>query len=65
MREAIGRAVRKGSMSVAGVRRALSTLGARRRDGSRHRAGAAQPRGQEPRQLTLPVGRAESKRGGS
>ncbi len=61
MREAIGRAVRRGHLSVAGVRRALSTLGARRRDGARHRAGAAQPRGQDPRQLTLPVGRAESK----
>ena len=29
MREAIGRAVRVGTLSVAGVRRALSTLGAR------------------------------------
>ena len=34
MREAIGRAVRAGTLTVAGVKRALSTLGARRRDGS-------------------------------
>ncbi|MHB8727383.1 MAG: IS21 family transposase [Casimicrobiaceae bacterium] len=61
MREAIGRAVRKGHLSVAGVRHALSTLGARRREGVRPRVGAAQPRGQDPRQLTLPVGRAQSK----
>ncbi len=65
MREAIGRAVRSDSLSVAGVRRALRTLGARRRDGSGHRAGAAQPRGRDARQLALPVGRAESKRGAS
>ena len=61
MREAIGRAVRKAHLSVAGVLRALSTLGARRRDGARHRVGAAQTRGSDPRQLTLPVGRAPSK----
>jgi len=63
MREAIGRAVRSGKLSVAGVTRALSTLGARRRDGDSRRAGAAQPPGHDPRQLTLPVGRAETKRG--
>jgi hypothetical protein len=65
MREAIGRAVRAGTLHVAGVRRALSKLGARRRGGSRHRTGAAQPRGRDARQLTLPIGRAEPKRGAS
>jgi hypothetical protein len=61
MREAIGRAVRMGKLSVAGVERALFTLGARRRGGERRRAGVAQPRGQDPRQLTLPIRRAEPK----
>ncbi|HLK40232.1 MAG TPA: IS21 family transposase [Polyangiaceae bacterium] len=65
MREAIGRAVRSAALSVAGVRRALGTSGARRLEGSRPRAAAAQPRGPDARQLTLPVGRAESKRGAS
>ncbi len=65
MREAIGRAVRSAALSVAGVRRALRTLGARRLEGSLPRAAAAQPRGRDPHQLTLPVGRAESKRGAS
>jgi hypothetical protein len=65
MREAIGRAVRAGTLHVAGVRRALSTMGARRRGGSGHRAGAAQPRGQHPHQMTLPIGRAQPKRGAS
>jgi len=63
LREAIGRAVRSAMLSVAGVRRALRTLGARRLEGERPRAGAAQPRGQDARQLELPVDRAESKRG--
>lgn len=65
MREAIGRAVRSDALSVAGVRRALRTLGARRLEGSRPRAGAAQPRGPDAHQLTLPVSRADSKRGAS
>ena len=65
MREAIGRAVRASDLDVAGVRRALSTLGARRRGGSGRRAGAAQPRGRDARQLTLPIGRAERTGGGS
>ncbi|MGH2836213.1 MAG: hypothetical protein ACRDKD_08360 [Solirubrobacteraceae bacterium] len=65
LREAIGRAVRSGNLSITGVHRALRTLGARRREGSRPRAGAAQPRGRDAAQLTLPVGRAESKRGAS
>ena len=64
MREAIGRAVRAGELDVRGVRRALSTLGARRRGGSPRHAGAAQPRGRDARQLTLPIGRAGT-RGGS
>jgi hypothetical protein len=63
LREAIGRAVRSAMLPVAGVRRALRTLGARRLEGERPRAGAAQPRGQDARQLELPVDRAESKRG--
>jgi hypothetical protein len=63
MREAIGRAVRAGKLSVPGVKRALSTLGARRRDGERRRAVAAQPRGRESRQLALPMRRAEPKGG--
>jgi transposase len=65
MREAFGRAVRRGMLSVAGVRRALWTLSARRRDGARRHVGAAQPRGHRPQQLTLPIGRADSKRGAS
>jgi transposase len=65
MREAIGRAVRRGTLTVTGVRRALSTLRARRRDGEGRRAGAAQPRGRDGRQLTLPIRRAESKGGAS
>jgi transposase len=63
MREAIGRAVRTGSLSVAGVRLALRTLGARRRGGARHRVGVAQPRGRHPQQLALPIRRADSKGG--
>ena len=65
MREAIGRAVRGGALTVAGVHRALRTLGARRRDGDRRRAAAAQPRGKDARQLSFPIVRAESKRGDS
>lgn len=65
MREALGRAVRSGALSVAGVARALRTLGARSREGSRLRGGAAQPRGRHPHQLALPIGRAESKGGAS
>lgn len=65
LREAIGRAVRSATLTVAAVRRALRTLSARRREGApRPRAGAAQPRGPETRQLALPI-RAESKRGAS
>lgn len=55
MRAAIARAVKSGKLTVAAVARALSTLSAQ----------GAQPRGQDPRQLALPVGRAESKDGAS
>lgn len=65
MREAIGRAARAGRMTVSAVTRALSTLGARRRDGERRRAGAAQPRGRNAQQMALPLPRAESKGGAS
>jgi transposase len=65
MRAAIARAVRSNALSVAGVRRALRTLSACRHEGPRPRAGAAQPRGRDARQLELPVVRAESKRGAS
>jgi hypothetical protein len=65
LREAIGRAVRSATLTVAGVRRALRILSARRHEGAvRPRAGAAQPRGPETRQLALPI-RAESKQGAS
>lgn len=63
MREAIGRAVRAATLTVAGVKRALSKMGARRRDGSGHRVVAAQPRGHDGQQLTLAVVRADAKRG--
>lgn len=55
MREAIGRAVRGGELDVAGVRRALSKLGARRSGASSRRSVAAQPRGSSATQLTLPI----------
>lgn len=54
MRSAIARAVRSGKLTVAAVERALSTPSARR----------AQPRGEDARQLALPVTRA-SKDGAS
>ena len=57
--------MRAGSLMVAGVKRALSKLGARRHDGPGHRVVAAPPRGHETRQLALPIIRAESKRGAS
>ena len=55
MREAIGRAVRAGELDVAGVRRALSKLGARRSGASSRRSGVAQPRGSSATQLKLPI----------
>jgi transposase len=65
MRDAVGRAVRSGSLSVAGVRLALRTLSARRRGGPGRRVAAAQPRGLRSHQLALPIPRAESKGGDS
>jgi hypothetical protein len=62
MRAAIARAVERGQMSVAGVRRRLPT-GAGGRDGGRHRGRSAQPRGPGRKQLELPLCRAERKRG--
>jgi len=64
MRKAIARAVERGQLSVAGVRRGLPSS-ARGRDGRGHRGRAAQPRGPRPDQLLLPLDRAEQKRGGS
>jgi transposase len=55
MRAAIARAVRSGKLTVAAVERALSTPSAQR----------AQPRGEDARQLALPVTRAASKDGAS
>jgi transposase len=65
LRDAIGVAVRARTLTVSGVRRALSKSGARRRDGSGHRVEVAQPRGQHGSQLALPIVRAASKRGAS
>ena len=65
MREAIKRAVERGHMSVAGVRRRLPSSARGHDEGTRPRVRAVQPRGQERRQLTLPLGRAELKRGAS
>ncbi len=65
LRDAMGRAVRSGTLSVAGVKHALQALSARRRGGARLRAAVAQPRGRQPHQLGLPLGRAGSKGGAS
>jgi transposase len=64
MREAIAQAVAHHQLSVAGVRRRLEQS-ARGRDAEAHHAAAAQPRGQDGRQLTIDGVRAESKRGAS
>jgi hypothetical protein len=58
LRDAIGRAVERGHLSVAGVRRCLLSS-ARGRDGERHHVRAAQSRGPERDQLALALGRAE------
>jgi transposase len=63
MREAIDRAVAREELTVAGVRRALSSS-ARRRQGSRPVSGAAQPRGPKRGQLRLALDRAEPKKRG-
>lgn len=65
MRAAIARAVKAGTLTVAGVRRALSRTSVRKRDGERRRAGAAQPRGPKRQQLELALHRAELKGGAS
>ena len=65
LRDAIGRAVGAATLTVSGVRRALSKSSARRPDGSGHRVEVAQPRGQHGSQLALPILRAASKRGDS
>ncbi len=65
MRDAIARAVEGGQLSVAGVRRRLPGIGARGPEDGRPQARAAQPRGPGRRQLSLPLGRAEPKRGAS
>ena len=62
LRAALGEAVEHGCLSVAGVRRALSS-GARGVDGVRHRPGAAQPRGEDGDQLVIPFHRAEPRGG--
>jgi transposase len=64
MRDAIARAVEHGQLSVAGVRRRLPQS-ARGPEGAGPRVRGAQPRGRDGRQLALPLGRAESKRGAS
>jgi transposase len=58
MREAIGRAVERGRMSVAGVRRHLPSS-ARGGDGESRHFRAAQPRGATSSQLALPLSRAK------
>jgi transposase len=64
LRKAIARAVKRGALTVDGVRRGLPSS-ARGRDGLGHRGRAAQPRGGGHDQLPLPFGRAERKRGAS
>jgi transposase len=63
MRDALGRAVRAGTLSVAGVLRALSKSSARRRSGASRSVGVAQPRGSQATQLPLPLGRAATRGG--
>lgn len=64
VREAIGGAVDRGQLSVAGVRRGLPT-GARGREGSGPRVGVVHPRGRHGSQMAPPAGRADSARGSS
>jgi hypothetical protein len=64
LRAAITRAVGRGTLSVSGVRRSLSSSD-RGSDGPSHHSRAAQQRGEKRAQLTLDLGRAESKRGAS
>lgn len=62
MRNAIIATVERGQLSVSGVRRRLP-VGARGIEGGSPRIRVAQPRGRGDRQLALPLGRADSKRG--
>lgn len=64
LRAAIGRAVDRGALSVAAVRRSLPAS-ARGREGTRPRVRPVRSRGERPGQLPLPLGRAESKAGAS
>lgn len=64
MRTAITQAVERGRLDVIAVRRALPSS-VRGRDGDRHLAREAQPRGDDRAQLALRLVRAESKRGAS
>lgn len=63
MRTALARAVRAGTLSVAGVRRALPKSSARKRSGASRSVGVAQPRGRHAAQLPLPLGRAATRGG--
>lgn len=66
LRDAIRRAVERGQLSVAGVRRSLPSIGARAAvGGCRPQLRAAQPRGLRRGQLPLPLGRTELARGAS
>jgi transposase len=62
MREAIGRAVERGQLSVAGVRRRLP-LGALGPVGECQQVQVVQPRGPQPMQLPLPLLRAATEGG--
>jgi transposase len=62
LRDAIAQTVERGQLSVAGVRRRLPSS-ARASDGDSHRSRVVQPRGEKTRQLPLPLGRADRKRG--
>ena len=65
LRSAVCRAVERGQLSVAGVRRALPSSARGSDDASRRRSRAAQPRGPNGSQLPLAFDRAESKGGRS
>jgi transposase len=62
LRAATGRAVERGTLSVAAVRRHLPSS-AQGRDGASPRVQRVHTRGARPGQLALPLGRAERKRG--
>jgi hypothetical protein len=60
LRSAFARAVQRGTLSAAAVRRHLGVRGS---DSDSVRSQATQPRGQDDGQLQLALHRAESKRG--